>query len=316
MATPTPADAAAATGGRIVVGFDDSDGSNHALRWAAVEAGRRGLALRTVTALGPDYAFLDKGEFETYAAEAEKQVVDAVHAVAPDLLVEHRVVQDMPAAALRAESETADLLVVGSRGRGGFVGLLLGSVSRQCVHRSRCPVVVVRPAVPHPQPTATGSAGRLAELEVPGTGSRRIVVGVDGSPSSDAALRWAADEAELTGATLEPLHSWEWLTSAGWAILPADFDPRHDAQTVLDDAIRPVRALHPDLEMTALVAEGQAAELLTRTSEGADLLVLGSRGHGEVSGMVLGSVSDYCATHAHSAVLIMRGKGSGDTEGT
>ena len=134
-------------------------------------------------------------------------------------------------------------------------------------------------------------------------------MGVDGSPSSNAALLWAADEAASTGSQLKLFHTWEWLTSAGWAMVPTDFDPSHDAQTVLDRAVEPVLGTHPDLEISAVVAEGQAAEVLTNASTGAELLVVGSRGHGEVSGMLLGSVSDYCITHAHCPVLVMRGAG-------
>ena len=197
---------------------------------------------------------------------------------------------------------------MGSRGRGGFAGLLLGSVSRQCVHRSLCPVVVVRPTSTSTNPASTDAApaGSDERVHTEG-GAHRIVVGVDGSPSSNAALRWAAEEAELIVAELELFHTWQWLASAGWAYIPSDFDPRHDAGTVLAGSVEPVRSLHPDLAISAVTAEGQAADVLVRASEGADLLAVGNRGHGELTGMLLGSVSEYCVAHAHCPVLVMHG---------
>ncbi len=138
------------------------------------------------------------------------------------------------------------------------------------------------------------------------------MVGIDGSHSSIAGLLWAADEAAFTGATLELVHSWEWLTGAGWAPIPSDFDPQHGAETVLNGAIDTARALHPTLVIAATTAEGQAADRLVGASTGAELLVVGCRGHSELSGLLLGSVSDYCATHAHCPVLVMRG-GRGDS---
>jgi len=301
-------DASVAAGGRIVVGYDESEGSRRAVRWAAVEAHRRHLVLRIVTAFGPDYIFTTDEECREYTEKVAGEAMSEANGAAPDITVEHQGYRDLPAPVLREESRTADLLVVGSRGRGGFTGLLLGSVSRQCVHRSSCPVVVIRP--PEPDDIANADAPRAGEAPHPDSSAAaglRLVVGVDGSPSSNAALLWAADEAESTGAVLEVIHTWEWLTSAGWAVVPSDFDPGHEAQTVLDRAIEPVRALHPGIEIAPVVAEGQAADLLTKASEEAALLVVGCRGYGEVSGLLLGSVSDYCATHAHCPVLVMRG---------
>jgi nucleotide-binding universal stress UspA family protein len=299
--------------GHIAVGFDGSEGSSTAVRWAAVEARRRNLTLRIVTAFGPDYIFTTDEECRSFTEKVADKALGEAREAAPGVAVEHRGYRDLPASALREESKTAELLVVGSRGRGGFAGLLLGSVSRQCAHRSQCPVVVVRPSESGGSAAATGSpAPDQARPPDPAqSGARRIVVGVDGSPSSNAALLWAADEAASTRSQLKLFHTWEWMTSAGWAMIPTDFDPRHDAQTVLDRAIAPVLTTHPDLEISAVVAEGQAAEVLANASTGAELLVVGSRGHGEVSGMLLGSVSDYCITHAHCPVLVMRGAGAG-----
>ncbi len=133
-------------------------------------------------------------------------------------------------------------------------------------------------------------------------------MGVDGSPSSQQALRWAARQAELTGATLEAIAVWEWPTTYGWAVpLPADFDPAADATTVVDQELQVVRQAHPAVPITVRVEEGHPAPVLVAASEGAELLVVGSRGHGAFSGMLIGSVSEHCVTHAHCPVLVLRG---------
>jgi len=140
--------------GRIVVGVDGSDVSATALRWALEEARLRGAAVDVVHAW--HYPYVGGGDFTgmTMPAIDESQLVAAAHEVldhamsaagpAPEgVAVERIVTCGGEAAVLLDAAEGADLLVVGSRGHGGFAGLLLGSVSQQCVHHSPCPVVVV-----------------------------------------------------------------------------------------------------------------------------------------------------------------------------
>ncbi|MGO9029742.1 MAG: universal stress protein [Acidimicrobiales bacterium] len=135
----------------------------------------------------------------------------------------------------------------------------------------------------------------------------RVVVGIDGSPSSLEALAQATDQALRRGAVLEAVTTWEWPASYGWALqLPEGFDPAADAATMLDGALEPVRRDHPELEIRTLVVEGTPASVLVKASNGADLLVVGSRGHGEFAGMLLGSVSQHCMTNAHCSVLVVR----------
>jgi nucleotide-binding universal stress UspA family protein len=135
----------------------------------------------------------------------------------------------------------------------------------------------------------------------------RVVVGVDGSPSSIQALEWAARQAELTGATLEAIQTWEWPTSYGWSLtFPTGYDPAADAQKQLDDALAPVRQARPGLAIDAKVVEGHPAPVLVGASRGADALVVGCRGHGEFVGMLLGSVSEYLTTMAHCPVVVVR----------
>jgi nucleotide-binding universal stress UspA family protein len=135
----------------------------------------------------------------------------------------------------------------------------------------------------------------------------RIVVGVDGSPSSLDALSWAARQAELTTASLEVVMSWEWPASYGWAVpVPEDFDPEGDIHASLEEVLAPLRTARPGLGIDARVVHGHPAPILVEASKGADLLVVGSRGHGEFVGMVIGSVSEYCAAHAQCPVLVHR----------
>jgi nucleotide-binding universal stress UspA family protein len=199
------------------VGFDESEGSRNATRWAAIEAVRRNRTLRIATAFGPNYVFTTDEECQAYMNKVADLAVGEAEEAAPGVRVEHKGHRELLAPALYEESKSADLLVVGSRGRGGFTGLLLGSVSRQCIHRSACPVVVVRPSQSETAAVTKDidRAGDVPHSEGQESERRRIVVGIDGSPSSDAGLLWAADEADSAGATLELLHVWEWLTGTG-----------------------------------------------------------------------------------------------------
>jgi len=138
-------------------------------------------------------------------------------------------------------------------------------------------------------------------------GSHRIVVGVDGSDSSIAALGWAARQAELTKVNLQVVTSWEWPAAVGWAAapVPGDYQPAEDAQRLLDQVVEPVRAAHPTLGILTTVVEGHPAQVLVEASQGADILVVGSRGRGQFAGMILGSVSEHCTASAHCPVLVL-----------
>ncbi len=139
--------------------------------------------------------------------------------------------------------------------------------------------------------------------------AHRIVVGVDGSPSSVAAIEWAANQAELTGAALEVLMTWEWPNGYGWSPVPSNFDPGHESKIALGELLTPIREAHPGVRIQATVIEGHPAPVLVAASNGADLLVVGSRGHGEFVGMLLGSVSEHCVSNAHCPVVVLRDEG-------
>ena len=137
---------------------------------------------------------------------------------------------------------------------------------------------------------------------------RRIVVGVDGFESSRAALRWAIHQAKLTGAVVEAITTWQ--IPAGSGLLPADDVPDYqdDARMVLTEAIAETCTVDPEVEVRPRVVEGRAAQVLVDAADGADLLVVGNRGHGGLTEALLGSVGQYCVRHAMCPVVIMRGK--------
>jgi nucleotide-binding universal stress UspA family protein len=136
---------------------------------------------------------------------------------------------------------------------------------------------------------------------------KRIVVGVDGSPSSMNALRWAIRQAKLTGAEVEAVTAWSYPAGYGWAPFgDGAVDLEGEAGKILFDALAEVSGIAPDVVVEPSVVFGHAADVLVRAAEGADLLVVGSRGHGGFAGMLLGSVSQHCVQHAHCPVLVLR----------
>ena len=136
----------------------------------------------------------------------------------------------------------------------------------------------------------------------------RIVVGVDGFESSRAALRWAIQQAKLTGAVVDAVTAWH--IPAGSDLIPvADLpDYQDDARIVLTEAITEMCLVDTEVEVRPYVPEGPAGPVLVTAAEGADLLVVGCRGHGGLAGAMLGSVGQYCTHHAPCPVVIMRGK--------
>jgi nucleotide-binding universal stress UspA family protein len=135
----------------------------------------------------------------------------------------------------------------------------------------------------------------------------RIVVGVDGSESSLRALEWAIRQAELTDASVSVVAAWHLPATWGWGVPVPPVDmPEQDMEEVVERALEPVRAQHPDVPIESRVIDGHPAPVLVKASREADLLVVGSRGHGEFAGMLLGSVSEHCVSNAHCPVLVFR----------
>jgi nucleotide-binding universal stress UspA family protein len=139
----------------------------------------------------------------------------------------------------------------------------------------------------------------------------RIVVGVDGSPSSVSALRWAIAQAGLTGATIDAVIAWHYpeLAASGLAVggLEPTFGFRENAEKIVSDAINSALDPASAVPVHSRAIQGHAAQVLLDASDGADLLVVGSRGHGGFTEALLGSVSQHCVHHARCPVVVIRG---------
>ncbi|MEU8254832.1 universal stress protein [Micromonospora inaquosa] len=209
----------------------------------------------------------------------------------PGLAVEGRQVAGGPGATLIEESHRAELVVVGSRGLGGFAGLLLGSVGAQVAAHAHCPVLVVRPD----------------EQPIPVDGP--VLVGVDGSESSRLAVGFGADEAALRDVPLVLVHI---DPPEGDRAVPEEIEESQaasqaEAVRLLADASGAVRAEHPDLVVREHpVRAAGAAQGLIEASGAAALLVVGTRGRAGFAGLLLGSVSQAAIQHAHCPVLVAR----------
>ncbi len=139
-----------------------------------------------------------------------------------------------------------------------------------------------------------------------------VVIGVDGSPSSIEALHWGTRIAQMTGATIDAVIAWEIPTMYGLAYLPSDYQPEQDAGKVIAEAID--TAYGPDRPdgLRLVVTQGNPAKVLLDASRDAQMLIVGSRGHGGFVGLLLGSVSSSCAEHAGCPVLVVHGHHDAD----
>ncbi len=143
------------------------------------------------------------------------------------------------------------------------------------------------------------------------TSAHRIVVGVDGSEASKVALKWAVRQAELTGAALQVVTAWHYpamIGGYGWAPVSMVEIPNFDeiAEKVVRDAVTEVVGPQSGVHVSTTVFQGNAAQALLDAAKGADLLVVGSRGHGGFSGALLGSVSQHCAHYSPCPIVIIR----------
>lgn len=288
--------------GSIVVGIDGSPASDAALDWAVDEAVRRQRPLHLAHARGLDNWWYAAG---TVAPdELESQIPDRVlherveraRSLAPKLAVTSEAASDNAAPVLLALSERADTVVVGARGHGRLRGVMLGSVSIQLVSHAHCPVVVVR-------------GERRADNREAG-----VVVAVDGSAVSDAAVEYAFARAAEREVRLVALHAW-WADLAG---KPSRLDSAEDQQQAFVEERRRMLAealagwcdTYPQVKVEQRVVRAHPVEALVTESATADLLVVGSRGRGGFKGLLLGSVSLRTLQQAHSPVAVIRHAGA------
>lgn len=288
----------------VVVGWNGSQVSREAVRWAALEAVARGCSLTVVHAAGSYVDWFDPAmvpdasalavEVAMEGARFARQVVDAsvpvvTHTSAGpagagcpprSILIHPRADLRSARQVLVEASRRAQLVVVGDRGRGELAAALLGSVAMSVVAHARCPVVVVR-----------DDGYRRA-------GPRHaVVVGVDGSPPATAAVGFAAEAADRANAPVHVRASWSTPVTPTYGPLMPPSPVREAevaraaAQRRADHAREGIRLTHPGLEVVVEVVEEHAATGLARASDGAGLVVVGSRGRGAARGLLLGSTS-------------------------
>jgi nucleotide-binding universal stress UspA family protein len=272
--------------GEIIVGVDGSDGSRTALRWAARTAAAQGAGLRAIAAWQyPSSAVAPGGPAKLPGPEEmDERTCDDLRTVVREELDADADRVDVeagrgPAAAVlltAAARPGTNMLVVGARGLGGFAGLLLGSVSQECVEHSPCPVVVLRG---EPDPS-----------------DGPIVIGLDGSEGATRALDWAIDLAEATGAHIVAVHA---------PILGANNAMMDAARQALEQWSAPIGARTVPHEMR--IEPGDARTALEQVADDTDasLLVVGTRGLGAVRGLLLGSVAGYVARYSERPIAIV-----------
>lgn len=298
----------------VLVGVDGSAPSLHALDWAAAYALRVGWPLHivctyslpsfTAASLDGGYAALDDSAIQ----EGARAVLEEARARAEGAGVRTTatVTTGDAAGVLVEMSREHALVVVGTRGRGGFTERLLGTVSSALPAHAHCPTVVVPYRV-----GGKDDEGGAQELP-PVRDLRRIVVGVDGSPSAEIALRHAIRQARAWDAELVAVAGVPVGAGAGLlAWLPASIDHEQvlaDVTEGFNVIIDRHEAEHPGLTIKRIVLDGTGAELLTEFSTASDLIVVGSRGRGGFRGLLLGSTSQAVLHHSACPVMVVTKK--------
>lgn len=295
----------------VLVGVDGSPESLGAVDWAVARAARAGWRVHilcayslpsfTTASLDGGYAALDDSAIRSGAQavvdEAVKRASDTGVAVTSSLETGD------PAGVLVDLSKDASIAVVGTRGGGGFADRLLGTVSSALPAHAHCPTVVVPRHVEGAEYTPV----------------ERIVVGVDGSESARKALRCAVVEADVWGAELTAVAAVPMASGAGaLAWLPAAVDRDQvlaDVRSGLDRAVDAAVEGYPGVTVRRHALDGNAAELMAEFSTAVDLVVVGSRGRGGFSGLLLGSTSQAVLNHASCPVLVVPSRTDNEASG-
>lgn len=272
----------------VVVGFDGSPPSRHAVAWAAEAAVARGALLRIISC----YEVPVEAPMLPVSGEATAGLVDgAVQCLGalvadvarrwPDLRVDDEVAAGPPAGVLSRAGAGAELLVIGASSRHGMAAFFLGSTARAVARKSPCPVVIVRAA---PPPALC-----------------RVIVGVDGSPGDADTLRWAVDAAARNGATVLVVHCW--TPSAHVADAPSDVD-EIEATRLLDRSVEVARG-YGGTDADQLLVMADARQELPALAGAGDLLVLGRPRHGALLSGLLGSVVNAVLERATVPVVVV-----------
>ncbi|WP_030690717.1 universal stress protein [Streptomyces globisporus] len=293
----------------LVTGVDGSDASLTALDWAVDEAVRHGLPLRIVHAslweryegVVPTWA-TDRPSGQILAENIVGTAAERARRRAPDLPLTTDVLAEDPSTALLREGQEAAVLVVGSRGRGEFADLMLGSVGLVVAARAHCPVVVVR--------------GDRHALEAR---HGRVLLGVGEHDVDSPAVRFAFREAAARDAELDVVRTWRRpahepvdhpLLSGDGGVYVAE-----RSSELLDKALEAAASEHPRVRLRRTTVEGPAHKVLTERSAAADLLVVGARRRDGLVGLELGRVAHRALHHATCPVAVVPQRRPESTEG-
>ena len=284
----------------IIVGIDGSPESDAAVNWAAHDAAIRGLPLTVVHVESPAAAtwsqapVLEESPSEQQAegrsllAHASTIARDAIADTAQVHITGELLSSATPVPTLVEQSKDAELIVVGSRGRGALSRSILGSVSAGLIRHAHCPVALIRPDDP--------------QLPHPAQGP--VLVGIDGA-TSDLATAIAFEEASLRHADLIALHAWNDINMD--TISHYDWSPTTSKEgRLLDQALAGWRERYPDVSVQNRVVSDRAAHAIVNASESAQLVVVGSHGTGALAGMLLGSVSNAVVQAVRTPVIVAR----------
>ncbi|WP_326822544.1 universal stress protein [Streptosporangium sp. NBC_01756] len=276
--------------GHVLVGTDGSKPAATAVKWAAEDAVRRHRALRVVhvcEAWAYDVPYLQVPEAPEGVSRSCEEILDAAagfaRARAPGLEVTTTLISGRIIETLLQESERAVQVVVGSRGLGGFTGMLVGSVGMGLAGHTACPLVVVRGA----QDTVHAE----------------VATGFDGSESSHAALEYAFAEAVRRGARLRIVHAWQVPYAVGRAAPPGDVFGSDES--AVRKTLKAWLERRPQVETVETTVQDHPVSALRDASAQADLVVVGSRGLGGFGAAILGSVSRGVLLHAHCPVAVV-----------
>jgi nucleotide-binding universal stress UspA family protein len=284
----------------VVVGYDGSQASTAALRWATAEAVREHAPLHIVEIFELEIVsrpspgkVVPLAALRTARERGLEALADGIRLQHPRLDVQTFLLEGSPAASLIEQTAQARIVVLGSRGLGGFSGAVLGSVAVQVSAHAHSPVVIV-PADTQPTLHTTPT----------------VVLGLDGSKVSARATDFAFEQAEEIGARLVVVHAWHSPFSTyenGKGELVFDeAKVQQAAEVLVAEALAGPLADHPDTEVDVRLIPGRPARAVLQAAEGADLLVVGSRGRGGFTGLLLGSTSQHVLHHAPCPVAIIR----------
>lgn len=286
-------------GREIVVAVDGSEASNTAVLWAANAAVKRNQPLKLVSAYTmPQFMYADgmvppQELYDDLEGEANDRIETAKELVKgfdADIQITEEIKESSPIDLLLDLSETAEMIVMGSRGLGGLSGLVMGSVSAAVVSHAQCPVVVVR------------KDGDVTPESKYGP----VVVGVDGSEISRQAVEEAFREADARGAALTAVHAWnDSQFYASYAGLAAGEAERDEHTKLLADELVPLQKRYPNVKVEQIIARDRPINALKDASEGAQLMVLGSHGRGGFRGMLLGSTSRALLQYAPCPMMVV-----------